>query len=429
VVNERLRFHFGFDHRSFNDDLNDHSVGSNLITAAAEINPTDKLQLSIKREQNLTEADPTYPNQTTLGATYRVNEWVKIFLTQRLASAPIVPIADVALTGFAATGARRETAIGVETRLGKLTSMIGRYQIENGINGNDSFAVIGLQHRLPVSNKLSLDLGFERGFHLAGKGQSFDSATVGFGWQPNTDFRASARYEFRDRGGAGRVLTIGAAGRVSEGITALSRFQISRTSLAGRDSSAFDGLASLAIRPLKSDRIGLLFSYNHRSLSQQSAAGITPTRDRIDSISSDGYYQATRKLELYGRFALRFSANGQPDLPFVSSLTMLTQARAQYRLTPRVDWAGEMRTLWQASSGTRHSIYASELGYWALPDLRLGVGYNFNIAIEPAGSRLIPTRRGFYFTISSKLSNLFDLFGTSKEGLASHDQNQNTENK
>lgn len=429
VVNERLRFHFGFDHRDFNDDLNGHSVGSNLITAAAEINPTDKLQLSIKREQNLTEADPTYPNQTTFGATYRVNEWVKIFLTQRLASAPIVPIADVALTGFAATGARRETAIGVETRLGKLTSMIGRYQIENGINGNDSFAVIGLQHRLPVSDKLSLDLGFERGFHLAGKGQSFDSATVGFGWQPNSYFRASARYEFRDRGGAGRVLTMGAAGRVSEGITALSRFQISRTSLAGRDSSAFDGLASLAIRPLKSDRIGLLFSYNHRSLSQQSAAGITPTRDRIDSISSDGYYQATRKLELYGRFALRFNANGQADLPFVSSLTMLTQARAQYRLTTRLDWAGEMRTLWQASSRTRHSVYATELGFWALPDLRLGVGYNFNVAAEPAGGRLMPIRRGFYFTISSKLSNLFNLFGTSKEGLASHEQNQNTENK
>ncbi len=427
VVNERLRFHFGYDHRSFSDDLNNHSVGSNLITAAAEINPTDKLQLSIKREQNLTEADPTYPNQTTLGATYRVNEWVKVFLTQRLASAPIVPIADVALTGFAATGSRRETAIGVETRLGKLTSMIGRYQIENGINGNDSFAVIGLQHRLPVSDKLSLDLGFERGFHLAGNGRSFNSATLGFGWQPTSDFRASARYEFRDRGGAGQVLTIGAAGRISEGITALSRFQISRSSLGGRDSSAMDGLASLAVRPLKSDRIGLLFSYNHRSLSQQSAVNVTPTRDRIDSISADGYYQATKKLELYGRFAFRFNANGQPDLPFVSSLTMLTQARAQYRLTPRIDWAGEMRTLWQASSGTRRSVYASELGFWALPDLRLGVGYNFNIAVEPAGSRLMPTRRGFYFTISSKLSNLFDLFGTSKEGLATSSNSQSSE--
>jgi hypothetical protein len=51
------------------------------------------------------------------------------------------------------------------------------------------------------------------------------------------------------------------------------------------------------------------------------------------------------------------------------------------------------------------------------PDMRLGVGYNFTGAKEPAAQTL-PTRGGFYFTVSSKLSNLFDLFGTAKAGLA-----------
>jgi len=39
---------------------------------------------------------------------------------------------------------------------------------------------------------------------------------------------------------------------------------------------------------------------------------------------------------------------------------------------------------------------------------------------------LAPARRGFYFAISSKLSNLFDLFGTSKAGLAGekHDEEE-----
>ncbi|HYE15545.1 MAG TPA: hypothetical protein VD968_13965, partial [Pyrinomonadaceae bacterium] len=46
-------------------------------------------------------------------------------------------------------------------------------------------------------------------------------------------------------------------------------------------------------------------------------------------------------------------------------------------------------------------------------DLRLGAGYNWAGAYEPFGTSLQPGRRGFYFTISSKLSNLFDLFGTS----------------
>src|SRR5207244_6387723 len=107
------------------------------------------------------------------------------FLPRRLAAAPITPIGDFPANGFASSSARREPSLGVETRFGKHTSMTGRYQLENGINGTDSFAVIGLQDRLPLTKKLSLDLGFERGFHLLGPNQSFNSATLGFGWQPN----------------------------------------------------------------------------------------------------------------------------------------------------------------------------------------------------------------------------------------------------
>jgi hypothetical protein len=126
----------------------------------------------------------------------------------------------------------------------------------------------------------------------------------------------------------------------------------------------------------------------------------------------------TKRLEVYGRFALRFNANGQPQLPYVSTLSFLGQARAQYLVTQRLDWAVETRLLFQPSSNTMRSVYATEAGFWVLPDMRLGLGYNFNAAKEPAGG-VLPTRRGFYFAISSKLSNLFDLFGTSKAGLAS----------
>lgn len=417
IMNDHIRFHLGFDHRGFNDDLNDKSISSNLVTAAVEVKATDKLEFSVKREQNLGESDPTYPTQTTLGATYRINSLAKLFFTQRLAAAPITPIGDFSGNGFAATTSRRETAIGFETRLGKYSSVTSRYQIENGINGSDSFAVTGLQNRLPLTKELSLEMGFERGFHLQGTNQSFNSATVGFGWQPTSDFRASARYEYRDRGGMGQLFAVGAAGKLSEGITALSRFQFSRGSFGGRSGQSIEGTAALAVRPLNSDRNGLLFSYTHRSLNQSSTA-TTGTRDRLDSLSTDAYRQVSQRLELYGRAALRLSANGQPELPYVSTLSLLTQARAQYQLTRRLDWAFEGRMLFQPSSKTARSTYAGEVGFWMLPDLRLGGGYNFTSATEPAGSQVLPVRRGFYFTISSKLSNLFDLFGTSKTGLA-----------
>jgi uncharacterized repeat protein (TIGR01451 family) len=424
LVGDRVRFHLGYDRRSFRDEQGGQSVDSNLVTASAEIKVTEKLEVSVKREQNLGDADPTYPDQTTLAATYQFNKLAKIFLTQRLASAAIKPIGDLSQTGFAFSSARRETALGIESRLGKYTSVTGRYQLENGASGNDSFAVIGLQNRLPITKELSLELGFERGFHLAGDGDSFNSVTLGFGWSPTSDFRANARYEFRDRAGLGQLIAVGAAGRLSDGITTMARFQMSRASFGGRDSSSLEGMAALAIRPLNSDRAGLLFSYTHRSLMQQGTSDKEMTSDQMDSLSTDGYYQVSRNLELYGRFALRFNANSQADLPYVSTLTYLSQGRVQYRLTPRLDWAGEARLLFQPSSGTQRSVYGTEFGFWAMPDLRLGVGYNFTVTGEPGGVNLTPARRGFYFTISSKLSNLFDLFGTSKAGLAPTSQSQ-----
>ena len=175
---------------------------------------------------------------------------------------------------------------------------------------------------------------------------------------------------------------------------------------------------ALAIRPITSDRMGLLLSYTHRSLFQDGLSGQDATRERIDSLSTDGYFQATDDLELYGRLALRYSVDGQNDLTLVQTLTYLTQARAQYRLTRRMDWAGELRFLIQPSSNTARSSYGTELGFWFIPDLRVGLGYNFNQASEPRGASTLLSRRGFYFTLSSKISRLFDLFGSQGLGLS-----------
>jgi hypothetical protein len=172
-------------------------------------------------------------------------------------------------------------------------------------------------------------------------------------------------------------------------------------------------MAALAIRPLNSDASGLLFSYTHRSTKTRDAAnGLT--QDSFDSLSTDAYRQLTKRFEVYGHFALRRTANGHPQLPLVSTFSFLAQGRAQYQLTRRIDVAIETRMLFQPSSTTTRMTHAAELGYWVLPDLRLGVGYNFTAAKEPLGASGLPTRRGYYFTVTSKISRIFKLFGTSK---------------
>ncbi|PYS84020.1 MAG: hypothetical protein DMF67_07065 [Acidobacteria bacterium] len=416
---DRLRATFGYDFRSFKDDLSGRQTDSNLVTVGAEYKATAKLSLSAKREQNLTDADPTYPNQTTLAATYQWNQFTKLFFTERLASAPIVPISDTAATGFAATTTRNETAVGVETKLGRFADLNSRYQIENGVNGTDSFAVIGLSNRLPINKELSLDLGYERGFHLAGNGASFNAAHLGFSWQPIENFRTTARYEMRDRDGMGTVLTLGAAGRLFDNVTSLGRFQLSRTNFQGRDSSALSATAALAWRPLHTDAVGLLFSYTRRDISQRGAGTEGATRDRSDTLSADGYYQATRNLELYGRFALKFGDTASPGLARVSTLTYLMQGRGVYRFGKYIDFAGEGRWLAQPATATARASFGTELGFWVLSDLRLGGGYNWTGVTEPGASPLLAARRGFYFTISSKLSNLFNLFGTPRQNAQS----------
>ena len=426
TFSDKLHAFAGYDYRHLADERGGQQINSHLLTVGAQYRPTDKLELSVKREQNLGEADPTYPDQTTVAARYRWNEWANVFFTQRLASAPIIPIGDVAATGFAATGSRRETAVGVETRLGRHTSLTSRYQLDNGINGADSFAVIGLQHRLPVSTKLSLDLGFERGFHLAGAGESFTGGAFGLSWLPAKDLRTAVRYELRDQaGGTGQLLTLGAAGRVSEGVTTLARLQWSRAGFDGRENASLMGTAALAFRPARSDRAALLFSYTHRSLTQGEAGGRAPYTERADLLSTDGLWQAAKDTELYGRFALKFGRNGREGLLPTSALTYIAQLRAQKRLRRSFDVAGEWRILAQPVTQTRRNSLGAEIGYWIIPDVRIGFGYSFASAAEPEGSLVVEQPRGFYFTVSTKLSNLFDLFGTSGEGLAPAGDEQN----
>ena len=415
---DRLRTRLGFDMRRFEDHVADRSVNSNLVTAAIEFKATDKLQLSAKREQNIGEADPTYPNQTTLQASYLLSAATRLFFSQRLASAAITPISDVALTGFSGTTARHETQIGIETKYGKHTSFSGRYQIENGINGVDSFAVIGLQNRIPINKELSLDLQAEHGIHMTGLGGSFTSGGAGFSWTPFDDFRASARYELRSRDGLSHLMTAGAAGRLDGGVTMLGHLQYGRTSLLGRNGRVSNITAAGAYRPLENDRAGVLFSYGRVRIEDADSTGQSWRRFASDTLSADGYLQPARRLQLYSRVAFKLSGDGDQALPYASALTLMTQGRALFQVSSAWEVGLEQRLMYQLSTGERRMTTAGELGYWLTPDLRVGAGYRFaGRELQWRGAGNDP-KRGFYFTISSKLSNLFDLFGTSKNGLA-----------
>jgi hypothetical protein len=82
------------------------------------------------------------------------------------------------------------------------------------------------------------------------------------------------------------------------------------------------------------------------------------------------------------------------------------------------DAAAEARILSQPVTSTQRWSLGNEVGYWIIPDVRVVLGYNYKSIDEYRANFLAsPGRRGVYFVMSTKLSNLFDLFGTSKKGL------------
>lgn len=415
-LRESLRVTLGYDHRSLDDAVRDQRNEANAMSTTMEWRATSRLQTTLRRDQNLTTPDPTYPDQSVLTAKYKFDDATQFFLTQRMASAPIVPIADLRGTGFSSVGSRHETSIGVETKWKRYTSISSRYQLENGINGADSFAVIGLVNRIPVRPDLSVDLGMERGTRVSGQGQNFNSGTMGLAWLPTERIRTSTRYELRDRQGFGHIFTAGGAGKISESMTTLTQLQYSRADYAGLGTQAIQGTEALALRPMRSDRSGLLFSYTVRS---SVISGPQRQTERVGVLSTDGYLQPAQRLELYGKVALSDRALADGEQPASGTLTYLWQGRAQYRITRLVDAAAEGRVLDQPATNTSRWTIGNEAGFWLIPDLRLALGYSFKTDEEIQANFLNnPVRRGAYFVLSTKLSNLFDLFGTPRTGLA-----------
>jgi hypothetical protein len=107
----------------------------------------------------------------------------------------------------------------------------------------------------------------------------------------------------------------------------------------------------------------------------------------------------------------------------------LIQGRAELRFAQYFDVAAEARLLWLSGTNSRRTSMGLELGFWALSDLRLAGGYNFTQMKENLGyfggfstfNQNLNTRKGLYFVVSSKLSNMFNLFGTAPTGLVGHE--------
>jgi uncharacterized repeat protein (TIGR01451 family) len=396
----------GYDARHFEDHAAGTGITSGLVTAEGRFKNT-RFEALARREENVLDADdPTYPTQTVLGARVAVTDDTSLVYSHRLSDAPIKPIGD--LSGFSALETTSEFTVGLESRLRDAGRLTSRYEVQDGISGPDAFAVIGGQNRFELWAGLAADVGVEHGRTVEGDAPDFTTGRLGFAWLKPDVFKATARYEARDQNGYSDAIEAGAAGRIVSGVTGLVRGTWLNGSLFNAEGHTI--LAGLAVRPVGSDAAGLLFSYRRADLTQpQQFFELARLSERQSSLSTDGYWRPVGWLELYGKGA--WQELGLP-LSAESTSTYLAQGRLQLALSRWIDVALEQRWLHQRETDTSRNTVATEIGVWPIPDLRIGVGFNFRDTTDPFGRDRQGRSQGIYMTISSKLAHLFDLLGS-----------------
>jgi hypothetical protein len=398
----------GVDHRVFEDHKYGGQTDSALVSAGVRWKPMDRLETSIRHEHNLRDADPTYPDQTILGAQFNVTPESRFFATQRFSSAPIVPIGGSEVAGLISPLSTRETAIGMETRLRENTSLRTQYRMDSGIEGTDSFAVFGVLTRLPVKSGMSIDWSIDNALHLAGAGRGYIGGSVALS-QSNDRVRTFVRYELRRRDVSEHLVSTAVVGRLRDSMFVLARYRMSdlHTGAATRFN---DGQLALSVRPKQSDRVALLFSYDYGS-----ARNVTTVRfanPRTDRLSMDGLLGLGRGVEFYSRLSMARVS----EVAGGYRLGTFVQSRLQKSLSRRFDIAGEARWIRESAHAPATWIPGVEWGTWVTRDLRIGLGYSPRGFANP-GSLLNSTaaRGGAYLVISSKLAGIFDLMSAGGE--------------
>ncbi len=414
-------------YRDRDDDIdNTFDSSSTQLVSRLRVPLGEKFAFRAKNELNLGDSDELYPNRTTLGVEWDTFPGVKLRLAHQFFGGGIID--DSAITSL-------DTV--VDHALSDDTTLTSRYSVAGTQNGFFNYGSIGLKHRWVVSPGLKINVGYERIFddlfNRTGAGRRFETAqaqgqtaailglsegssySVGFDYTGNETFKGNGRIEYRDTENGDLFLaTAGGVGKISDSLSILGRIEsagASNQTFIDRLSDTLDIDLGLAYRSLYSDRWNGLLRLEHRVNGDITPDSIgTGAESRATLLSAEGIYAPNRRLEFYGKYAMRWTDTKLNGGFSNDSRVSLAQARALYRFDYRWDVAGEVRWINQPTADFTEWGWAGELGYYLNPDLRAYLGYSFGSADDRdfGGFR---SNGGIYGGVNFKVNRLFDDFG------------------
>jgi hypothetical protein len=424
-------FDLDWIHRDRQDRISPNALNSNSDQLRSRFTVPIVKNLTFQAQNELSlssQKDSIYPDRTIFGLNWAVIPGVNVSLAQQFYSSG--QFSGNSITSLSVNG---------EHKLGKDTTITGRYSILGGANEVTTQGAIGLNNRWTIARGLRLNLAYEHVFgNFFGRtaaGQQYpqpyaygqaassigfdggDSYSVGLEYSDNPQFQASARYEHRSSSsGTNTVITAGAVGKISPSLTALVRYQQANSSnqrLSGLADTA-NLKVGLAYRDPHSDKFNALLRYEYRqnpALIPETIFLGSGTGSQDHTFALEAIYAPNWQWEFYGKYALRNSTSYLANDLVGTSTVNLAQLRATYRLGYSWDLVGEAR--WIGQSNYSETGFVIETGYYLTPNLRLSAGYVFGEVDDRdfSGTR---SAGGAYLGLTVKLDDLFDGFGQQK---------------
>ncbi len=347
-VNKKLSFTLGGRiHKETNSSGTDTRA---LAVAGFTYKPTEKLSLSLRREQAIKKdiASAYYPTRTIGRVDYRFSNWFSSYLQSEYQERADK---DISLT-----------TLGLEGRLKENTTAFSKYTIDDGASGWRTQSHIGLNHLFKITDKLTGDISVENVNTFSGDDTGdYTALALRGAYLQNQRYKLSAGYEIRFGDfQPSHLLTLGGITKIGKAGTLLLRERYFKN-----EKQQNDLLLGFAYRPVDSDVWNSLFK-----LRWKYAKGELYNNKYIGSLHLN--VQPNRKLRTSWQYAFKYTSGGSLGSSFID----LYRGRFSYDITDRIDIGAHGGVLWDHKNKNYSYAYGPEIGYTLFKNFWISLGYN-----------------------------------------------------
>ena len=270
---------------------------------------------------------------------------------------------------------RNATVFGIDSEYMKESHLFSEYRMRDAVTGREAEAAIGLRNGWDIADGIRLHTGFERISSVNGNTQESTAVTGAIEYTAKQDWKGTARLEYRTDGTSNNILnTLGVAYKLNNEWTLLARNAIAlQSNKAGGDKNEDRMQIGAAFRDFETNRWDGLGRYEFRYLKDNT--GLLDSQRNAHIVSTHLSYQPKADLSFTGRYAGKYVLEDTNGISS-HSVVQLLGARADYDF--KRDWTVGINSgvMFSGSFKSRQTALGAELGYLAMQNLWVSVGYN-----------------------------------------------------